>query len=111
MLERGRLHLLRQQFLIDQSIEHGPAIIVRELAEGAAAEQSFIAQRIVPIALQNDVPVHCGDDAVDHLPARCGRQIRRSDHKSERQRPRPFSSYELFPSEWLTYAEKYVEMP
>ena len=67
MLEGSRLHLLPEQFLIDQAIEDGAAIVVGELVERAAVEQGLVAQRFVPVALQNNVPVHRGDDAVDDL--------------------------------------------
>ena len=73
MLEERRLHLFAKQFLVNQAVEDGTPIIVGELVERAAVEQGFVTERFVPIALQNDVPVDGGDDAVDHL-RRAGRR-------------------------------------
>jgi hypothetical protein len=72
MLEIGGLHLLSEQFLIDQAVKDGTAVIVSKLAERAAVEQGFIAQGLIPIALQNDVTVHSGDNTVDDFRLGCG---------------------------------------
>ncbi len=82
MLEGRRLHLLAQQFLIDQAVEHGAAIVVSELGERATVEQGFVAQGFIPIALENNVAVHRGDDAVDDLPGLSGH----ADADEQRQR-------------------------
>jgi hypothetical protein len=74
VLEESGLHLLAQEFLVNQAVEDRAAIIVGELAERAAVEQGFIAQRFVPVALQDNVPVDGGYDAVDPLRQRALRQ-------------------------------------
>ena len=43
MLEEGRLHLLAQQFLIDQAVEHGPSLVIIEVAERPSVEQRLVA--------------------------------------------------------------------
>ena len=71
VLEGGRLHLLREQFLIDQAVKDGPALVLGKLADRTAAQKSFVAQRIIPIALQDDVAVDGSDNPVDDF-ARSG---------------------------------------
>ena len=65
--EVGGLHLLREEFLVDETIQNGAAVIVGELREGSVGEQSFVAECFVPVALEDDVSVHRRDDAVDDL--------------------------------------------
>src|SRR5579863_1248635 len=83
MLERSRLHLFCQQLLIDQSIQNSPAIFVREQADSPAAEQGFITERIIPIALQDDVPIHGSDDAIDDFTRPSRRKRTRAQEKGE----------------------------
>ena len=68
-------HLLAQQFLVDQAIQCRFAIFKSELIEGAARDEGLATNGILPIALQNDVPVHRGHDAIQNLtrPSRQGR--------------------------------------
>ncbi len=63
MLKISGLHLFPEEFLIDEAVEHSLALIVGKLAEIFAAQQSFVAQRLIPITLQNDVAIHGRNDA------------------------------------------------
>ena len=91
MLEGSRLHLLAEQLLIDQSVEDVAAILVGELVELAAVEQRLVAQSFVPVALQNDVPVDLGDDAVDDLAsARRGQNEQAQEQRERGHRSVPF---------------------
>ena len=65
--EIRRLHLFAQQFLIDQAVEHGAAIVVGELPKRTMIEQRFVTKRFVPLRLQNNAAVDGGNDAVDNL--------------------------------------------
>ena len=85
MLEIRRFHLFGQQFLVNQPVENCSPIIFREFTERAAIQQGLIAQGVVPVTLQNNVSVHGGDNAVDHLPAcATGKMLAHSIRKSER---------------------------
>lgn len=61
------LGLLAQQFLIDEAVEGTAAILVGDLSERTAVCQSLEANGIVPVALQDDVTIHGGDNAVDYV--------------------------------------------
>ena len=59
--------LLAQQFLINQAIERGFAFLGSGWIGRAPRDEGFIAHRIFPIALQNDMPVHRRDNAVENV--------------------------------------------
>src|SRR5271165_1849057 len=67
MREVGGLHLSTKEFLVDETVENGAAIVVSELVESTIAEKSFVAESFVPVGLQNDMTIDGGDDAVDHF--------------------------------------------
>ena len=62
--------MLGEQFLVDETVEHGATVFVGKQAERAAAQQRFIAQAVIPITLQDDVAVDRGHDTVDDLAGR-----------------------------------------
>jgi hypothetical protein len=61
------LRLLTQQFLVNQTVEGTAAVLVGQLIERATFYERFETEGIVPIALQNDMAVDGGDDAVNHV--------------------------------------------
>ena len=81
-----RFHLFGEQFLVNQAVENSSPIIFREFVERAAVQQGLVAQGFVPIALQNNVPIHGGDDAVDYLPGVRHGKDARTPYEKERDR-------------------------
>jgi hypothetical protein len=67
MGEVGRLHLLAEKFLVDETVEDGTPVVIAELGKLAVGEQSFVAESFVPVGLQNDMAVDGRDNPVDHL--------------------------------------------
>src|SRR5580704_7281027 len=65
--EVGGIHLPAKKLLVDETVQNGAAIVVSELCEGSVGKQRFVTESFVPVALQDDVAVDGGDDAVDHL--------------------------------------------
>jgi hypothetical protein len=63
----GGIHLLMKKFLVNESVENGAAVIVRELGQGTVGEESFVTEGFVPIALKDDAAVNGGNDSVDHF--------------------------------------------
>ena len=59
--------MLAQQFLVNQTVEGTAAVLVGQLIERATFYERFETDGIVPIALQNDMAVDGGDDAVNHV--------------------------------------------
>jgi hypothetical protein len=112
--EVGGLHLLTQQFQVDEAVENGAAIVVGEAGEGAVAEERFVAQGFIPIGLQNDAAVYGGDDAIDDL--RSGRSggERGRARKRRAVKARSAAGIDRMGGEislkWLPYAEKNVEV-
>ena len=81
MLEVRCLHLFAQKLLINKPIEHGAALVAGELAQGAAVEQSFIAERVIPVTLQDNAAVDGGDDTVDDLAGPSRLHPEQSEHE------------------------------
>src|SRR5258708_38419020 len=67
MLEVRCLHLFAEKLLINKPIEHGAPLVAGELAQGASVEQSFIAERVIPVTFEDNASVDGGDDTVDDL--------------------------------------------
>src|SRR5258708_31499746 len=84
MLEVRCLHLFAQKLLINKAIEYGAPLVAGELAPGTSVEQRFIAERVIPITLQDNAAVDRRHDAIDDLG--CPRQLRtehsQHDHQS-----------------------------
>ncbi len=85
MLEEGRLHLLRQQFLIDQAVEDSLALVISELPEWAAVQQGLVTESLVPVTLQDDVAVDRGHDAIDHVAGAGGGRRQHSQEQADRE--------------------------
>jgi hypothetical protein len=83
MAEVGGLHLLTQEFLIDEAVENGAAIIVGETGDRAISEESFVAEGFIEIGLQDDAAIDGGDDAVDDFG---GRWRRGDEERGEKKR-------------------------
>ncbi len=63
----GALSLFANQFLINQSIKGASAILVGEMLQRSTLHKGLVADGIIPIALQDDVAIDGGDDAVDDV--------------------------------------------
>src|SRR6185503_12850972 len=65
----SRPTLLANQFLIDQSIQCGLALLDCEISGRPLVEQSLVSDALVPLTLQDDMTIHHGDNAVDNVAA------------------------------------------
>ncbi len=77
-LEFRRSHLLAQQFLINEPVERCFAVLRRNPLQRSPGNETFISHFILPVTLQDDVPIHGHRDPVEHL-ARA--QKRRGEQK------------------------------
>ena len=63
------LRLFAKKFLVNEPIEGASPILVRDLAQRLPFHESLEMYRVVPIALQNDITIYGGDNAVDDIAA------------------------------------------
>jgi hypothetical protein len=66
-LRRFALRLFTKKFLIDETVESASAVLIGDLSEGPSFYERFETHRVIPIALQDDVTIHGGDNAVDEV--------------------------------------------
>ena len=59
--------MFANQFLVNEAIKRASAILVRETLQRSTLHKGLVADGIVPIALQDDVAIDGGDDAVDDV--------------------------------------------
>jgi len=67
VLEIGRLHLFAQQLLIDEAIESAFAVFSRDAVQGLSGYEGFVTERILPVALKDDVAVDSSHDSIYDL--------------------------------------------
>jgi leucyl aminopeptidase (aminopeptidase T) len=76
-LRRFALGLFPKKFLIDETVEGAAAILIGDLAEGPSFQERFEAHGVIPIALQDDVTIHSGDNAIDDVASMSDRNSHR----------------------------------
>jgi hypothetical protein len=86
--EVSRLRLLAKKFLVNEAIEDGASVVVGEVTEIAIGKQSFVAEGLIPVRLQDYVAVNGGDDAVDYLGAGAWRGQMKNSEEQHRSRER-----------------------
>ena len=82
MLKIPGMYLLANQLLVNQAVEGSFPVPQGKVIERSPVDKGFIGDRFVPVAFEDDVPVHGGHNAVDDV---AGASERRCDqnHQSE----------------------------